>query len=155
MQKLKEGASRLSLSRRRHGERGQALVEMALAMLLFLLLLVGVVDFGRAFNNYIIITNASREGARYASRFPLDDAGIRARAVQEADNFDLDPPLDPVNDIDVNFLDGGGTEGGQRVQVIVTYQFQSIMTGLVGAITGSQDLQLQVGTTMVIFGLFS
>jgi hypothetical protein len=140
------------LSKLRRQERGQSLVEMALAMILFLLLLVGVVDFGRAFNNYIIITNASREGARYASRFPHDDAGIRARTVQEADNFDLDPPLGPLSDVAVDFPDGAD-EGGYRVQVIVTYQFETIMTGLVSAITGNPNLRLQVGTTMVIFGL--
>jgi hypothetical protein len=121
-------------------------------MVLFVLLLVGVADFGRAFNNYIIIANASREGARYASHFPHDDAGIRTRTVQEADNFDLVPPLDPSSNVSVVFPNGSNL-AGDPVHVIVTYQFQTIMGGLVSAITGNPDLRLQFGTSMVIFGL--
>ena len=48
-------------------ERGQSVVEMALVATLLLSLVGGVVDFGSAFHHYIIITNAAREGARYAA----------------------------------------------------------------------------------------
>ena len=61
-----------------HGERGQSLVEMVVVLPLLLLLLIGVVDFGRAFFTFIAITNASREGARMVSRFPLaTDTSVR------------------------------------------------------------------------------
>lgn len=46
---------------------GQALVEMAFILPILLLILMGIVEFGRIFNAYLIVTNASREGARYAS----------------------------------------------------------------------------------------
>ena len=35
---------------------------------LLLLILAGMADIGRAFNSYMVITNAAREGARAASR---------------------------------------------------------------------------------------
>jgi len=120
---------------------------MALAMSLLLLLLVGVADFGRAFHSYIIITNASREGARYASRFPDDETGITDRTIQEAANSDL---ILTVGDIQIDNLSGAP---GETIRVVVTYEFDTIMSGLVSRVTGSPNLTLQVGTAMVIFGL--
>lgn len=43
-------------------EKGQNLVEMALVMMLLLMLLAGAVDIGRAFHDYIIITDPAHEG---------------------------------------------------------------------------------------------
>jgi Flp pilus assembly protein TadG len=53
---------------RKRGRRdeGQALVEFALIMPVFLLLVMGVVEFGRAWNSYQVVTDAAREGARMA-----------------------------------------------------------------------------------------
>ncbi len=51
----------------RRGRRGQALVEFALVLPIFLLIIFGMVDIGR----YVYLTNAfneaAREGARYGS----------------------------------------------------------------------------------------
>lgn len=47
--------------------KGQALVEMALVLPILILILMGIIEFGRVLNAYLIITNASREGARYAA----------------------------------------------------------------------------------------
>jgi PKD repeat protein len=68
---------------RRRGERGQALVEMAIILPVFLLLLLIAVDFGRLFYTYIEVSNASREGAAYGATAPDDTTGIRGRALQE------------------------------------------------------------------------
>jgi Flp pilus assembly protein TadG len=46
--------------------RGQALVEFALAIPIFLLLLMGLFDLGRAVFSYNTLTNAAREGVRLA-----------------------------------------------------------------------------------------
>lgn len=46
--------------------RGQTLVEMALVLPILLMLIMGMIEFGRIFNAYLIVTNASREGARIA-----------------------------------------------------------------------------------------
>ena len=47
--------------------RGQSLVETAIVLPIVLLLVMGIIDFGLLFNNYIVISNASREGARKAA----------------------------------------------------------------------------------------
>ena len=56
----------ISLSRRRHASRGQALVETALILPLFLILVMGVVDLGRAVWATTSLASAAREAARYA-----------------------------------------------------------------------------------------
>ncbi|MDN5293987.1 MAG: hypothetical protein PWQ91_690 [Eubacteriales bacterium] len=42
-------------------------MEFALVLPLLLLLLLGIIEFGRIFNAYLIVTSASREGARYGA----------------------------------------------------------------------------------------
>src|SRR5262245_34027286 len=51
---------------RRSGERGQALVEMVILLPLFLLLVFGMIEFGRVFNYWINMTHLASEGSRYA-----------------------------------------------------------------------------------------
>ena len=46
--------------------RGQALVEFALILPLLMLVLFGIVEFGRAWNAKQVLTDAAREGARLA-----------------------------------------------------------------------------------------
>jgi len=48
----------------RRRREGQALVEFALIVPIFLLLVLGVFEFGRAWNVYQVLTDAAREGAR-------------------------------------------------------------------------------------------
>jgi Flp pilus assembly protein TadG len=45
-------------------ERGQAMVEMALVLPILLLVITGILTFGLAFNNYVLLTEATNIGAR-------------------------------------------------------------------------------------------
>src|SRR3990172_3944725 len=53
--------------RRRVSERGQSLVEIALFLPIFLILIVGVVEIGYYMNHYINLLDATREAARYGA----------------------------------------------------------------------------------------
>ncbi|NLG27010.1 MAG: pilus assembly protein [Chloroflexi bacterium] len=128
---------------RRRTQRGAALVEMALVLFLLVLLVMGIVDFGRAFNNYIIIQNASREGARYASRFPNNQASIVAATRAEAVNSGI-----PANMILVT-VSGLGAAGGQPIRVTTTYNYATFLGGLIGI----PNMTLSASTEMVVFGL--
>lgn len=48
----------------KRSQTGAALVEAAVGLMLFFTLILGVLEFGRAFNIYQSLTNAAREGAR-------------------------------------------------------------------------------------------
>ena len=50
-----------------HCDRGAAAVEMALVMPLLILMVMGIIDFGRIFNGEIQLSQAAREGARIAA----------------------------------------------------------------------------------------
>ena len=60
----------MSLPRAVTSTEGIALVEFALILPVLILLLVGILDTGRVVNAYVTISNASREGARYAALHP-------------------------------------------------------------------------------------
>ena len=48
-------------------KRGQAIVEFALILPVFKLILLGIMEFGLVFHQYLVVTAASREGARVAA----------------------------------------------------------------------------------------
>lgn len=49
---------------RARGRRGQGLVEFAITAPVLLLMILGLIDFARAWNTFQVITDAAREGAR-------------------------------------------------------------------------------------------
>lgn len=51
----------------RKTQRGQAVVEMALVLPILIMLIFGIIEFGRILNTYMIVTNLSREGARWGA----------------------------------------------------------------------------------------
>jgi Flp pilus assembly protein TadG len=57
---------------RRHGRQGQSLVEFALVLMPFLLILLGIIQFGFIFNSYVTMTNSAREGARTGTIYVYD-----------------------------------------------------------------------------------
>jgi Flp pilus assembly protein TadG len=48
-------------------EKGQGLVELAIVIPFLVIVVIGLLDLGRAYFSVIIINNAAREGARYLS----------------------------------------------------------------------------------------
>jgi Flp pilus assembly protein TadG len=56
--------------KQKRGQQGQSLVETAAVLPILLLILAVVVDAARAFDAMTILTNAVRQGARYASLEP-------------------------------------------------------------------------------------
>jgi hypothetical protein len=61
------------VSRRR--QEGVAAVELALCLIPLILILAGVCDFGGLLYTKMVLTSASREGARYATRIQTDANG--------------------------------------------------------------------------------
>lgn len=122
-------------------QRGGSLVETAMALLLLLMLLAGVVDVGRGFGNYVIITNAAREGARYGARFSWHEAGIRSAVAAEAAESGVPPEALGISIAGLNAL------AGETIRVTVTYDFATILGGILGAST----LSLSSSAAMIVF----
>lgn len=158
--------SRRSTSARRHKRRsGQALVEFALIFPVFLLIMLAIVDFGRAFYIQVAIQNGAREGARFGAIHP---AWVDSAAQANPDNIDWRARSEPgtaVNTLSVTIrctADGttystspsaGYTTcvrtSGNRVEVKDTTQFTAI-TPIIGNIIGSGGITLTGVTTMTI-----
>lgn len=127
----------------RRANRGQGVVEMALALFILVFLLIGIVDIGRAFHHYMVITNAAREGARYGSRFPEDQSGIHNATIQEAANSGVTIETGDIT------ITGLNSEENTPIQVEIEYQLPTIIGGLIGL----DELTLRSDTQMVIFDL--
>jgi Flp pilus assembly protein TadG len=115
-------------------------VETAIVFPILLLLLAAVVDFGRAFDAYIVLTNAAREGARWGSVNPelteedvkqivVDDVLGSGTNVTQMAGF-YDDPSDPNADDNVRI--DGQLEEWDFVRVTVTYDFDLWFGGLIG-----------------------
>jgi Flp pilus assembly protein TadG len=72
------GGMAMRTRRTEQKERGQGLVELAICVPFMLLILLGTIDVGRVFFNFIEMRQAAVEGATYGSRKPTDTAGITA-----------------------------------------------------------------------------
>lgn len=68
-------------------DRGQAIVEMALVLTVLLLLLTGIIEFGRILSAQLIVSHASREGARIGV-LGKTDAEITQRVLDAAGVLD-------------------------------------------------------------------
>lgn len=60
------------MRREKDRQDGQSLVELALVLPLLLMVLVGMVEVGWAMRAHLVVTNATREGARFAARRVFD-----------------------------------------------------------------------------------
>jgi Flp pilus assembly protein TadG len=67
-------------------ENGASLVELALIFPIFLLLLVGSVDFGQAYFMAIEVAGAAHAAAVYGASNPIDTAGMKTAAKDDAPN---------------------------------------------------------------------
>jgi hypothetical protein len=145
--------------RKRRERHGQTLVEFALILPIFILLLVGIFDFGRAIYAYNTISNASREAVRVG----IVDQSCNIIGTEAQNRAGLDlvwgptvlQPCGPAgSDISVRFLnsDGSTPSGTDRclepnvtpgvgigclVEVTVRYQYNAatpIISNLVGTL---------------------
>ncbi|MGC9469170.1 MAG: TadE family protein [Anaerolineae bacterium] len=87
----------MHIGKRNKREAGQSLVEAALALPVIVMLMLGLLDFGRAYYALVSLKDAADEGAAYASMNPSDILGIRRRASEASRQL---VPIEP-NDVDV------------------------------------------------------
>jgi Flp pilus assembly protein TadG len=99
-------------------EKGQSLVEVAILFPIMLLLLMGVVDLGRAYYAMVALNDAAEEGALYAAIEPDNLTEIQNRAVHATSG------LITFAAADVTRKPTSGFTAGGPVTVTVTYDFE-------------------------------
>jgi Flp pilus assembly protein TadG len=114
-------------------DRGAAAVEFALLLPLLLLIVFGLIDFGRALNAQITLTQAAREGARLDALGSYSTSQICTRVVTAATGLGLTCSNVTVTATCPPSLSAGAVASGDGV-VQVTYPFTFVTP--VGAIAG-------------------
>lgn len=114
---------------RRRSRRGQALVEWALLLPVFILLLVGLLDVGRAIYAYNTVANS----ARYAARVAIvnqDETTVVAAAIKEGVALGLTSA-----DVSCTGCVSGGASAveGTSISITVTYDYEPA-TPLIGSL---------------------
>lgn len=129
----------MSRVRRTHGV---AAVEFALVLPFLMLLLAGIMDFGRAYSLRVTLTNAAREGARYAAGNPTDTSGIASRVNDEVAGSNIKS----ISSNKVTVSTPDGTDSGDPVYVTISYTWKPFM----GTVLGIGDQTLRARASMVI-----
>ena len=115
---------------RRHriikSEKGASAVEFALILPILVILVFGIVQFGIAYNNYIALTHAAREGARLAAVNMDETEGIEwfENRIRES------APSVSIESITLSGQDGNI---GDSVAVTVTGEVLNIEIPLAGS----------------------
>jgi hypothetical protein len=107
----------------RRDDRGTALIEMAFTLPLLLLISIGIIEFGRAFQTWQILTNAAREGARVAVLPGISDSMVTARVQEYIAAGVLDASVTPTHHHStqrqhlVRLGNGDGLEGHRELSL--------------------------------------
>jgi Flp pilus assembly protein TadG len=137
--------SRRTAGRRR--TRGQSLVEFALVLPLFLLILCGIMDFGFLLYSRMTVINAAREGARVATTMTEDAAqipgAVQSQVAATANGLAVSTDVCRVPQGGGGCAGFGGTEPGDSVRVTVNYSHHAFFPLIFGtAIPMSSTVQM-------------
>jgi hypothetical protein len=123
------------------GETGSVLIEFVVVLPLLLLLVLGIFDFGIAFQRYQVLTNAAREGARMAvlPGYSTDDVKARVRSYLTAGGAPGEP--DTTVALQTVTPDNGAPFSVWKVSVVLPYTFP-----LLGSMGGLIDSRLATTT---------
>jgi len=108
--------------RRLRNEDGQSFVEFAFIMPFLIFLVLGVIQFGRAWHNYIAITDAARVGAREAA---VHRSTACSSATTKINSLGIIPSGSSIGC-------SAGSNVGDPVTVTVTYSFSIGLPGYFG-----------------------
>jgi Flp pilus assembly protein TadG len=138
---------RLRLTRNKaRRSKGQSMVELAIAMPLMLLLMLGTIDLGRMFFDYVELRNAVREGAGYGARMPGDTTGMRARVLAHGV-----PDGTQVTQAGCTPVETGGcTLPGKKATVTVSASstFTPVTLGFLSTYFGMEPITVTSSATM-------
>ena len=139
------GNNSIAMKRDKRHNRGQSLVEFALIVPIFLVLLFGMLEFGRAWMTKNILTGAAREAVRLYAVVPYDSVAARSRAVNILSSAGLDSSRWTINIYSEDLVSGSGDNIVMRADV--AYNFPVIIVGYIPGLP-SNNIPLSTSTTM-------
>ncbi|HVX30347.1 MAG TPA: TadE family protein [Nitrolancea sp.] len=101
------------------------MVEFALVSIIFLTIVLGAIDFGRAIYINSQLTNAVREGARYAQVAPTDTTGIRSEVKDKGTGLGL-------KDADITVTCSDDCTAGNDITVRANLRFSFLIQDFLG-----------------------
>jgi hypothetical protein len=114
------------VSRTRGAERGQSVVELSVILPVFLLLLLGILEFGMAFDHLISISYATREGARIGAALVNGGGALGCGTGQSPNAATVDAQI--VAGVERVLTSPGSQVAVDRVAEIRIYQASSTGT---------------------------
>lgn len=122
--------------RRPAARRGAAMLEFAIVAPLLVLLLIGIIEYGRFFFLYNALITAVREGARLGAVTPTATPEERTAALDGITAAVRTRIVDPrANDADVVITLPSGSGPDQTIRVVIhAYPFTAILPGLTPAV---------------------
>jgi Flp pilus assembly protein TadG len=112
---------------RRSSERGQALLETAIALPLVLLVSAGIFEFGRAYQTWQVLTNAAREGARVAILPSATSADVQSRVQTALQSGQLSGAASATISVNQNATVSIGAANAGASVVTINYPFSFIV----------------------------
>jgi hypothetical protein len=131
-------------NRAMHSPRAQAIVEFALVIPLFMLLVVGIFDLARAYTAYTVVASCAREAAR-SGAVHLGQPGWDAQARQAGLNLAVGVDTAAVSIAVTQTTIGPSSP--PYVRADVTYPFHTV-TPLVGSLLGD-PIQMNASTLVL------
>lgn len=122
------------------------MVELALTLPVLLLLMLGTIDVGRVFLDYIELRSAVREGAGYGARVPDDTAGIKLRVTE--DGVPAGTTTTVATSGDCRVQDGKALGNDCTVKVTATHTFTPVTTSFLQSWFGLGPINLEVSASM-------
>jgi Flp pilus assembly protein TadG len=135
----------LRLRRRNDARSGQGIVELALSLPLLLLLMLGTIDIGRVFYDYVQLRNAVREGAGYGARMPNDTAGITLRVNRHGIPAGTSVAIACTGNCTTT---NGVPNGVGTIEVTATHTFTPITTAFLQTWFGIDPITIRVKSSM-------
>lgn len=135
---------------------GQSFTELSVLILILILLVAGVADFGRAYFTFVQMRDAAQEGASFGSYSPTEFSAIEDR-IRDTMKHPIDMSDPSTVQVVTSLTNPGMACAGfdastlepNKIEISILYDLP-IITPFLGAIIGNQQIPLTATVTNTI-----